>query len=168
VRTIFLLEDWAARVFPALATAKSLPELKTLRDKVEAISHYARQQQYGLEIANDAVEIRLMAERRLGELLKDMDKQHGARGRRAELHDVTPPVLEDLGISKIQSHRWQQEAALPEDAFQTYVANARARGDELTSPPRPASATPRNASWRVSSASVTGPSVTGSPGSTST
>lgn len=123
----------------ALATAKTLPALKGIRDKAEAISRYAKQQKYGLEIANDAVEIRLVAERRLGELLKEREKAKGAREpgtRRGSTpsHDVTAsPALKDLGITPMQSSRWQQEAALPEDAFQTYITDTRAKGEELTS-----------------------------------
>jgi len=42
-----------------------------------------------------------------GELLGDIDKQHGARPADTGLHDVTPSMLSELGINKIQSHRWQ-------------------------------------------------------------
>lgn len=114
----------------ALATAKTLPTLKGIRDKAEAISRYAKQQQYGLEIANDAVEIRLVAERRLGELLREMQLQGG--DRKSNRHNGGLK-LADLGIDEHQSRRWQQEAALPEDAFQTYIADTRAKGEELTS-----------------------------------
>jgi hypothetical protein len=56
-----------------------------------------------------AVEGKLLTERRLGDALAAMAKQHGSRGvgKKVELHDVTP--LADLGISKVQSHRWQKE-----------------------------------------------------------
>jgi hypothetical protein len=43
------------------------------------------------------------AERRAGEILAEMEKNPGAA---TQLHDVTalPPKLEDLGISRTQSH----------------------------------------------------------------
>ncbi len=61
--------------------------------------------------------IKIRAERRCGELLRDMQKQHGARdGKQTELRDVTPlpPTLAELGIAKIQSSRWQKLAAVPD------------------------------------------------------
>jgi hypothetical protein len=55
-------------------------------------------------------EIKLRAERRAGEMLREADKNEG--GNPNLLHDETgsPPTLDELGISRIQSHRWQAEA----------------------------------------------------------
>ena len=52
----------------ALSLAKSVDEAKDIRDKAEAIRAYARQAK-NKELEIDAVEIRIRAERRLGELL---------------------------------------------------------------------------------------------------
>ncbi len=54
-----------------------------------------------------SAEIKLRAERRAGEILAGMEKQHGAR-LTTGFHDVR--TLSDLGISKLQSHRWQAVA----------------------------------------------------------
>ena len=71
---------------------------------------------------NQAAEIKLRAERRAGEMLKETEKQQPGDYKRSHdvtvqippgpekdrLHDVTyPPSLDDLGITKMQSHRWQ-------------------------------------------------------------
>ena len=48
---------------------------------------------------------------KIGAMLKEQEKQHGARGigKKVELHDETPP-LADQGTTYIESHRWQQVA----------------------------------------------------------
>jgi N6-adenosine-specific RNA methylase IME4 len=114
----------------SLATAKRLPEVKQIRDMAAALQHYAKQQQYSLEVQNDAAELKLRAERKAGDLLRDIGLNGG--DRKSLLHDERVK-LADLAISPTQSHRWQQEAALPEAAFEAYVATTRQRGGELTS-----------------------------------
>lgn len=52
----------------------------------------------------------IRAERKAGELLAKMEKHNGD----PRSHDVTR--LDDLGISKIDSHRWQIAASVPSDA----------------------------------------------------
>jgi hypothetical protein len=59
-------------------------------------------------------EIKLRAERRMGEMLKEIELNKGAitpgtnRGT-TQLHDVTSsPKLSDIGIEKHESSRWQK------------------------------------------------------------
>ena len=52
-----------------LAETRSVDEVKMIRNLGEAARVYARQARLGLEAQNDAAEIKLRAERRLGELL---------------------------------------------------------------------------------------------------
>jgi 16S rRNA G966 N2-methylase RsmD len=104
-----------------------------------ALQQYTRQQRYTLEIQNDAAELKLRAERKAGELLRDMEKATGSPGNQYtgkldRLHDETsPPTLADLRITKLESHRWQQAAQLSEEAFEAYITTTKARGQELTS-----------------------------------
>ena len=88
-----------------------------------------------LAAQNEAAEVKLLAERKGGELLAGMELQDGARGvgKKVELHDATPPTLADLGVEKTQSHRWQLIASLPEDAFLQHIAETKGAGRELTS-----------------------------------
>jgi N6-adenosine-specific RNA methylase IME4 len=123
-----------------LALASTIDEVKQIRDQAEAIRQYIKQQKGSFEMQNQAAEIKLRAERRAGEILRETELPAGARGlginqySEVELHDVTPPPkLEDLGISKIQSHRWQLEADIPEEKFEQFIAETKAKADELTS-----------------------------------
>jgi hypothetical protein len=114
-----------------LAEARSVPEVKAVRDYAEAWRHYNKQQAYSVEAMNDAAEIKIRAERRLGELLGEMPRQRPGEYQR--LHAATvAPSLDDLGIEKTQSHRWQRVASVPEEAFEAHVAEVRKAGEELT------------------------------------
>jgi len=61
----------------ALTLAKSIDEVKDIKDKAEALRAYAKQAGMGLQMQNDCAEIKLRAERRAGELLAEMDKNPG-------------------------------------------------------------------------------------------
>lgn len=75
-----------------------------------------------LKQGGDSVKIKLRAERRAGEMLKETELNGGIKMAGKDNiggYIVQPPkelpTLNDLGISKIQSHRWQLEAAIPEE-----------------------------------------------------
>src|SRR6266581_1717869 len=113
-----------------LAEARALDEVKVICDLAEAARAYARQARLGLEAQNDAAEIKLRAERRLGELIATLPKQDGGDAARARSQAATevPPRLDDLGISKSQSSRCQTIAAVPEPVFEEYVTGVREQG----------------------------------------
>lgn len=119
----------------ALAEARNIDEVKLVRDQAEALRLYVRQQGESLEMQNDIAEIKLRAERRAGELLAEQGRRQGERDNieRFDAQTFQPPKLKDLGISKFQSHRWQAEAAVPEEVFEQYVTKTKAKGGELTS-----------------------------------
>lgn len=118
----------------AIAEARSVDELKDIRDKAEAIRLYAKQAGLGLEMVNDAAEIKIRAERRAGELLKETEKNTGTRlGGNVVLPPDDRPTLEDMGVTKMQSSRWQTMAEVPEEQFEQFVAETKADKKELTS-----------------------------------
>ena len=78
---------------------------------------------------NQAAEVRLLAERRAGEVLREMSLRGG--DRKSNRRNGTR--LEDFGISQQESCRWQREASLPEEDFQEYVRLTKEWGKELTS-----------------------------------
>ncbi len=92
-----------------LALANNIDEVKQIRDKAEALRQYIRQQGASLEMQNHCAEIKIRAERKAGEMLGEQVSS----GNPQLSHDVTiapAPTLSDLGISKIQSHRWQTDS----------------------------------------------------------
>jgi len=106
----------------AIAEAHAVDEVKDIRDKAMACERYA-QQAMNMEAERYACEIRLRAERRAGELLRNME-QTRERATRQEhpgsmSRDTTcPPTLSNLGISRDQSSKWQKLAGVPEDQFE--------------------------------------------------
>lgn len=114
-----------------LAEATTVDEVKSLRDQAETFRQLIRTRKLGLDRQNDAAEVKLRAERKLGDLLSETTTHR-------ELRDVTTgqvhgskPTLPD-GISKIQSFRWHRISALPEADFEKWIAQTRAAGEELT------------------------------------
>lgn len=94
----------------------------------EAMAAYARQAKDS-ELIQYATEIKVRAERKCGELLAQTEKRNGGHAMKARSNDATevPPTLADMGLSKSESSRYQQLAAMPADHFETAVATAKAR-----------------------------------------
>ena len=120
----------------ALAEAKRIDDVKSIRDKAVALKVYARQAK-DRRLIESAAAIQLRAERRAGELLLQSEKNKGSRGhgrpprlggrrQRPPKKDETPK-LADLGISKSQSSNWQDLARLDTGTFETHVAEAQGK-----------------------------------------
>jgi len=117
------------RASRALAEARTVEEIRDIRNNAEVARHYARTAALGLEIQNFAAEIKLRADRKVGKLLADMKLRGG--DRRSNFHDASLK-LEEFGISYTQSARWQLEASIPEEVFERYLAEAQQARKELT------------------------------------
>lgn len=115
-----------------LAQCARLDDVKDIRDQAEAVVAYYRQRGASLGIQNDASEIRLRAERRLGELLKGMPKNQGGRPAETSASNGEVATLGDIGITHKQSSMWQKIASLPEDDFEERIAEAKENEVELT------------------------------------
>lgn len=127
------------RAQQALAECKTAMEAKQIADVAEAARVYLERTNASVATVNNATEIRLLAERQMGEFLKAMPKatgaEHGGRaafdGTRAEPSNPTP-TLADIGITKKQSHVAQKLAAIPEPEFRERIAIAKCDGGKLS------------------------------------
>jgi N6-adenosine-specific RNA methylase IME4 len=108
----------------ALAEATRIDDVKQIRDVAVAAQAYAKQAK-DRQLIERATKIRKRAERRAGQLLRQMAKsgerhtgrnKQNLRGSRA----ATPvePKLADLGISKTESSRWMKLADMDEETFE--------------------------------------------------
>lgn len=108
-----------------LDQAKSVEDVKAVADMAECARIYARRAKASVEVINRAVAIKLMAERRAGEMLAGMEK--------AKNHRSTARTLRAVGVSDSQSSRWQRAAKVPEQKFKEYVLGCTRNGKEATS-----------------------------------
>lgn len=139
----------------AIRECHQVDEVKMMRDQARALEEYMKQAQ-NQEAERKACEIRIRAERRAGEILRDMDKAKGVQmdgrdesGSFRRSQDATtekPKTLSDLGINKTQSSRYQALANIPEDIFEQHLADpvvkpstvgliTRAKESPITQPP---------------------------------
>jgi len=112
-----------------LINAETLNEIKLVRDKADAVCAYARAANLGLQVQNQAAELRLRAERKAGGLLSRFKLRGGDRrskGYQASLK------LRDMGITRDQSKRWQKIASVANEDFERYVKASYDLGTELT------------------------------------
>jgi hypothetical protein len=101
----------------AIAEAYEVDEVKDLRDKALAIEVYARQAK-NVEAERQACEIRLRAERRWGQLRSTQV----APAHRPEVSQrATVKTLDELGVSRTQSSRWQGLAEVDDQTFEEEV-----------------------------------------------
>lgn len=109
-----------------LALAHEIDEVKAIHDKAIAFEMYCRQaKDFQNEIR--ACEIRLRAERKCGERLREQERSKG--GPVSQKIDAPPKgssrykeTKDAAGITDKQAERWQKLADVPEDQFEATFA----------------------------------------------
>ena len=114
----------------AIEACSRVDEAKEIRDRARAMEVYARQA-LNRDSERKAIEIRIRAERRAGELLKaakDAGQRHNGRGNNRPKLDsrssIPTPTLTEIGISADQSSDWQKLAEIPEAEFESALKPA--------------------------------------------
>ena len=117
----------------ALAEAVAVDEVQAIRAEAEAVRAYAKQAK-NRQMEVDAAEIRIRAERRLGELMAAQGEIIGKakgqlrRGLESNPREPTdPPTLAEAGIDKNLAHRARTYAAVPEEQFEELLSKKRRR-----------------------------------------
>jgi hypothetical protein len=105
-----------------VAQYESVDDLKDYLDKASVIEQYAkRANDYELEI--NAGKARVRAERRCGELLKEMELAKASPGNQYtgkldQSNGSNSPTLKEMGLTGDQSSKYQQLANVPEKEFE--------------------------------------------------
>lgn len=126
--TVALARYDAAR--HALSVARSVDEVKDIRDKAQAMAAYARQAK-DTELVEWATEIKVRAERRAGQMLAEIPRNPNG-GRPRENQATLAQLLDDNDIAATTAKRWQQLAAVSESQFEKAVAAAKEVAGEVT------------------------------------
>lgn len=127
----------------ALADARTIDEVKGVRNSAEAMRAYARQAK-NKQLELDAAEIRIRAERRIGELIQAQRVGTGLNtgGRpsekpHAKTNEVSRlPTLKEAGIDDRLADRARKLASVPDQEFETHLSDWRnrieAEGERVT------------------------------------
>lgn len=125
----------------AIAECHRIDEVKEIHDKARALEIYAKQAK-NTDAERKACDIRLRAERRVGELLAELARGQSVsqakspgpgRGHKTMSRSGTKfsgaqkseyaKAIEDAGISRQTAHRYQQLAAVPKETFEAALAD---------------------------------------------
>lgn len=128
-----------------IAACRDVDALKDLRDKAEAIKKYERARGASLDAQNDAAEIVVRCDRKLGKLKLEMPKAEGTRGQlRGDVpkgtrvgcdktsHPTEPKDSPARTRARAEDSRQQRLAKIPASAFEAHVAAVRQKGERLT------------------------------------
>jgi hypothetical protein len=122
----------------ALAAAKAVDEVKDIRNKAEAMRAYAKQAK-NRQMELDAAELRVRAERRLGELIAAQRETVGLAkppGKKKKIGSdsdpISQPTLADADIDKHLADRARTLARMSDENFESMVRSWRRRGQDET------------------------------------
>lgn len=103
--------------------AKTIDEIKDIRDKAEAIRLYAIQAK-DVELESLAGEIKVRASRRCGELSKELEKAKPDKGHGNIISDksmLKKEVLKQAGLAIPTAYRCEIIASVPKKKFEEYI-----------------------------------------------
>lgn len=123
-----ILSNWD-KARQAIAACKTIDEVKKIRDQAEALRAYAKQAKESLEVQNNVAEIKIRAERKIGEFSKELPVAQG-NARFNTSHDGKNKILKDAGIEHYE--RYEAIASLPEKLFEKHVLDVKRSNEELT------------------------------------
>ncbi len=111
-----------------LDTIATVADAKEVSDQAAAFLGYAKRARHCLVVQNRCAYVKIMAERRAGELVHSMEKLKGRPGKAYQ-----GERLSDLGVDYNQSHRWRTLAKVPAESFAQLRSECDKQNCEFTS-----------------------------------
>jgi hypothetical protein len=101
-------------------------------NKVKAIETWVKAEKKDAELQNMIAEQKIRTQRILGQLLKDSENGQGMRSDLVDTNDQVKhkTTLSDYGITKDQSSTFQQIAEIPEEIFEEFIEEKKAKVNE--------------------------------------
>jgi hypothetical protein len=134
-----------------LAEVKTIDEAKYIKDIASAAKMFAQKHKLGKEAVASAREIEMEAEFKLGELLKQMDKNKGEKGRFKPSNTGTtcgevpaPPTYNEIGIGYKEASEAQQLASLPAEEKEKVKRGIVSKKKALESVKKKSTSKPKN------------------------
>jgi site-specific DNA-methyltransferase (adenine-specific) len=119
-----------AKARDMLGAAHTPMDAKAVKDAGEAAIKLAKSRRdVGIEAIIEAQEIVRRAERMIGEMLRQPGAKAG-KGRQPKCSTLLH--LDELGIDRTESSRFQRIASVPPKDFEGWIQDSRMSGDELT------------------------------------
>jgi hypothetical protein len=128
----------------ALAACRNVDDIKDIRDKSEAMRLYAKQAN-DTELEQWAAEIKLRAQRAIGEISRTLEKQQGNAGKLPTGGKFKTEALADAGISTSTANRYEQLAAIPDAAVEAFIAKSKDTGKPVSAKAVMAQLAPKSA-----------------------
>ena len=123
----------------ALMEAKTLQEIREIKDIAKAVKAYAQAKKLGVEMVNDATEIELRAEREMGKLIQQKQEEGELATQKdgALFRDLLPERKEiktfsDIGITYKESSNAKKLASIPEEKFEQKISELKSEKKPLT------------------------------------
>ncbi len=113
----------------------NVDELRTIADQAKGVEGYLRKRGASIDQLNEAVEIRLRSERRLGELWPTAPKAPAGRPKKIGVKTTPisqPPTIKELGFTKNDPRRWTALAKIPVKKFDEYIEDAKRNAQRIT------------------------------------
>jgi hypothetical protein len=99
-------------------------------NKVKAIETWAKAEKKDAELQNMIAEQKIRTQRILGQLLKESEVSKNYGGINGNVGSGDRPTLNDYGITKDQSSTFQQIAEIPEEIFEEFIEEKKAKVNE--------------------------------------
>lgn len=127
------LLEYISDLTRAIEQAYDIADTMALKDRADAVRWLTRKLDVDREVRNRASESVIRAERRLGEMLLEMNKNAGGNPNWLQGATGRLPTYDDLGIEKTAAARWQMVARLPHEDFEGFIRDTNTQNWELTS-----------------------------------
>lgn len=127
------LLDYLSDLQRAIEQAYSIADTLVLKDRADSMRWLTRRLALDRELRNKAAETVIRAERKLGEMLLQTDKNQGGNPNLLQTANGWTPTYAELGIEPTAAHRWQTVARLPVEKFEGFILDTREAEYELTS-----------------------------------